>query len=79
MQVLSIIHFNSISGDNFCDFLFASQSYKTIPEGGKFLKEEFAPVGANSYFEEFTPVARGVKLKIEKLLPLNVNIITLTA
>ena len=57
-------------GDNFSDSLFALQT-EALPKRGLFLKEEFAPTGANPrskfFFMDVTPDEMGDKSVTEKV------------
>ena len=42
------------------------------------LRKEFAPKGANSSLLELTIIEKGCKMKVTELLPMNMNLFTLT-
>ena len=45
--------------DNFRDFLFAYLEDEAFPNGVKSKRKEFAPMGANSFRYEMTPIYMG--------------------
>ena len=55
----SMFSANFRKGDNFYDFLFAYLEDEVFPDGVYSEREEFAPMGANSFLYELTPIYMG--------------------
>ena len=53
--------------NNFCNFLFASLNDKAIQKWVLFIKKNFTPMRANSFFKEIIPIEKEGKMKMAEL------------
>ena len=61
-------------GDNFFDFPFASLIMKHFQTGVSSQRKEFAPLGANSFLSDFTPLEKKIRKKMMESITLKVNL-----